>query len=158
MKLRILRALGGLGLQGAEETVLNLRIQGKLEHTHHFILCFRSCPSLDMFVWSSYECHLISLPSGYQRQRMQGNKELSFDLVFNGMKLLVLAPYVYQCAKCVMYLTSFDSHWNLRVLSEISLATFTSELSSSVRITKLMTEPGLKSSYIFRFTFHLVVH
>ena len=60
--------LEGLGGKGPEEAVLNSRTQGRLEQTHHFILCFRSCPSLDMFVWSSYECHLISRPACTRRK------------------------------------------------------------------------------------------
>lgn len=68
VQLRTIGPWVAFGLQGPEEAVLDLRIQGSLQHSHHLILLhFRNCLSLDMFVWSSYECHSISLPSRYQR-------------------------------------------------------------------------------------------
>ena len=124
MPLRTHRTLGGLGVQGPEEAVLNLRTQGRLEQTHHFILCFRSSLSLDMFVWSSYECHLISWPVDTRDKVCKKIRNCLLIWLFNEIELFVSAPYMYSSAKCVVCLTSFDSHWNLTALSEISLDIF----------------------------------
>lgn len=113
--------LGPGWVWSAEEVVLDLRIQGSLQHTHLLILLhFRNCQIPDMFVWGSYECHSISLPSRYQRQ----SKKIRNCLLiwwFNGIELLVVAQYInLQRALCVciyylilaeILLPSQKSHW-----------------------------------------------
>uniref|UniRef100_A0A452VIK9 non-specific serine/threonine protein kinase n=1 Tax=Ursus maritimus TaxID=29073 RepID=A0A452VIK9_URSMA len=77
-----------------------------------------------MFVWSSYECHLISWPVDTRDKVCKKIRNCLLIWLFNEIELFVSALYMYSSAKCVVRLTSLDSHWNLTALSEISLDIF----------------------------------
>ena len=106
---RTIRPWVGVGLQGPEETVLDLRTKGILEHAHHRTLPFRSCLILGMFVWNGYEYHSVPFSSGYQRKSMQEKKELLSDLVNHWNKMISFSILICRGH----YITSFDFHWCL---------------------------------------------